>query len=297
MAARPMVRTFFLVAAVAATASSAQTVTLKYAFQDATTYRFNKDSCTATVRVTWTSTLINTPCSELQFWSTELECLDKPGATDKQYPSVSPADVIRKTGTTNTFNVVLAELPGFFYSDAGVVCGSDLIDRPHKICGGFDVNGTGVAGTCTRQHASSLALIYDTRPPVAPTIDEVLEQDGALTFKFSASSDTSVVHFDLRAQGETEYAEKGQLATTSGSSIRIGALVNGTTYDVRARAEDGAKNFSAPSEVVAATPRLTKGFWARYRDAGGTQTGGCTAVHGLPLLLAGGLWLLRRKRN
>ncbi|MBS1149495.1 MAG: fibronectin type domain protein, partial [Myxococcaceae bacterium] len=71
----------------------------------------------------------------------------------------------------------------------------------------------------------------------------------------------------------------------------------GTTYDVQARGEDGAGNFSEPSALVAATPRLTRGFWATYRNAGGAEQGGCSAVHGLPLLLAGGLWLLRRKRN
>ena len=134
--------------------------------------------------------------------------------------------------------------------------------------------------------------------PVAPTIDAVAVQDSALLVKFSSTSaDTSVIHFYARAQGSTEFVEKGELASTAGSSIRISGLTNNTTYDIAATAEDAAKNVSDLSEIFSATPRLTKGFFARYRDAGGADKGGCQSVAGIPLLFAGGLWFLRRKRK
>jgi hypothetical protein len=292
-----MVRSLLLVGLLATSAASAQSITLKWTRQDADTIRFNASACNAQESVTWTNTAttlnlcLNTP---LKLWSTELECTDNPSATDVQYDSVDSLELAMQTGT---FQVPLAGLPGFKYGDAGVTCGQLDITKNHKICGSYQVNAATLGGACTIQQAKSLTLVYDTAPPGVPSIDEVSEQDGALLIKFTASTDSAVVHFDTRAQGTDLFVEKGSLATTAGSSIRISNLVNGTTYDLRARAEDAAGNFSEPSELVAATPRLTKGFWATYRDAGGSEKGGCQAVHGFPLLLAGGLWLMRRKRN
>ena len=297
MPPRHMVRSLFLLGLLATSAASAQTIALKYSFQDGTSYKFNASSCGAEIQVTWTSTITLGLCpnTELKLWATELECTDTPGAMDVKFTSVPFAQLATGTGT---FGVKLAALPGFKYSDAGFDCGTELIERPHKICGSITLSSTTViGGACTVKQAGSLILTYDTKPPGVPTITEINEQDGALQVKFTADSDTSVVHFDTRAQGTTDFVQKEEIATSAGSSIRLTGLTNGTTYDIQARAEDDAKNFSSPSDLIAATPRLTKGFWARYRDAGGTEQGGCQSVQGIPWLLAGGLWLLRRKRN
>ena len=85
------------------------------------------------------------------------------------------------------------------------------------------------------------------------------------------------------------------MAISTVSSARIVNLVNGTTYDVRARAEDGAGNISEGSEVFPGTPRKTLGFWANYRARGGTERG-CAAAGGAPMLFAA-LLALRRKRS
>lgn len=280
-----------------ASAASAQSVSLKYSSQDATTYTFNAGSCTSKVQVTWSlGSSIYTPCSDLTFWSTAGACGETPGASDVRYQTVTQADAIALR--TDTFDVPLGELPGFKgATDAGTTCGTEAIEVPHQICGAVKFP-TGTAGACTVSQASSLTLTYDTKPPVSPVIESVGAQDGALKVKVSATSETQTVHVDVREQGSADFREKAKITIASSTTATVSGLVNGTTYDVQARAEDAAGNISAPSELAAGTPRRTLGFWARYQDAGGGQRGGgCAATDGLPLLIAGGLWMLRRKRG
>lgn len=294
--ARLKMRPVFLLVLLTAAAASAQGVSLKYSFQDATSYTFNASSCSGKVQVTWTSTIatLGYPCTELKLWSTAGSCGDAPGASDVKYTSVSATDVLSLR--TDSFDVPLGELPGFQGTDAGTVCGTEAAEVAHQLCGAISLpNGTG--GACTVSQASSLTLTYDTKPPAAPSIDSVGQQDSALKVTVTAQTDTVVVHVDVRAQGTAEYKEKGKILTASATSVTIPNLTNGTTYDVQARAEDAAGNISAPSEPMPGTPRRTLGLWARYTDAGGGQRGGCAATDGLPLLIAGGLWLLRRKRG
>ncbi len=290
-----MTRTFLLLGLLTTSGAWAQSVALDYTFQESDIYRFNASSCSATIQVTWTSTIVLGACgSGLTLWVTEGECQDTPGVNDPRFTTVPITELARKTGT---FTVALADLPGFKYSDAGYTCGTPDIEKPHRICGAVGIASATIGATCVQQQAKSLSLIYDTKAPAAPTIGEVSEQDSALQIKFTAQTDTSVVHFDTRAQGEVTFAERAQIATTAGSSIRIQNLINGTTYDIQARAEDSASNFSVPSAMVAATPRLTKGFWANVREAGSAEKGGCQVVDGVPLFVVGGLWLLRRNRK
>lgn len=294
MAPEQMVRALLLASLLSTPVAWGQAISLKYTTGDATTYRFNASACNAQVSVTWTSTIVLGLCSELKLWATELECGDAPGVTDVRFTSVSQSALAARTGD---FQVNVIDLPGFKYTDAGVTCGSEGVEKAHKICGSVSVGGGTTTGACTIQQASSLTMTYDTRAPVAPVITSIVEQDSALLVKFTATADTTVVHVDAKKLGDATFTERGQLAVSTGTSIRITGLVNGTTYDVQTRAEDAALNISAPSEAFPATPRRTKGFWATYREAGGSETGGCSAVHGLPLLLAGGLWLLRRKKR
>jgi hypothetical protein len=291
-----MLRRLFIVGFIcSAGVASAQTVVLTPTGSTSDTVRFNSDGCSNVLQVTWTSTLLVAPCGSLSLWSTEGECGDTPTGTDVRYTDVSQASVT--TLRTGTFNINLDELPAFKYSDAGVVCGTQSIEKQHKVCGSYTSSSGVVGAACVVQRAQSLNVIYDELPPVSPTIDLVDPQDKGVKLQFTASTDTFAVHFDARAQGETDFTERSSVEISTGTGASIGNLVNGTTYDIRARAEDAAGNFSEPSEIVSTTPRHTAGFWSEYRTQGGTDQGGCSGVAGLPFVLTGGLWLIRRKRN
>ncbi len=74
---------------------------------------------------------------------------------------------------------------------------------------------------------------------------------------------------------------------------RVTDLENGVTYEIRAIAEDGAGNRSAPSASVFAAPVQTDGFFSIYRKAGGGEQGGCSAIPGSTFTLLA-LWAASR---
>ena len=289
-----MVRAFLIVGLLGATAAQAQTVTLRATGRTTDTVRFNAAACSNDLSITWTSTLLTALGTPLRLWSTTGECGDNPTGTDVPYTDV-PALTVQSL-RTGSFILHLSGLPSFVGGDAGVVCGTESVERTNRICGSY----TPVASfgtTATIQRATLLTVIYDTLPPVSPTIDAVSEQDTALKLQFTVSSDTFAVHFDARAQGQADFTERVDVQVTTGKGATIDHLINGTTYDLRARAEDSAGNISEPSEIVSATPRHTSGFWTQFRRDGGSEQGGCSAAYPVPVALAAGLWLLRRKRS
>lgn len=289
-----MVRGFLIVGLLVVGVAQAQTITLTATGATTDTIRFNASGCNNDLQITWTSTLLIAPSGPLQLWSTEGECGDAALASDVRYTDVPQATVY--SARTGNFVIHLSELPAFKYSDAGVVCGAALVEKPQKICGSFTSSGAYVGAATTIEHATALNVIYDTLPPDVPSIDAVSEQDTALKLTFTVASDVLTIHFDAKAPTETDFTERASVDVSTGNLATIDHLVNGTTYDLRARAEDAAGNISDPSEIVSATPRHTAGFWTQYRRDGGDEQGGCTAIHGLPIALATGLWLMRRKR-
>ena len=140
------------------------------------TYTFGASQCNETVTVRWSNTLtINlTQCGQnpLKVWATAGECAEKAGADDVQYddiPALSVAAVRQ-----GTFTVKISELPGFkaSASDGGLtVCGAPLTSKTHSICGNISY-GVPVQCTAQNQAAVPLKLVYDTAPPVAPTLTE-----------------------------------------------------------------------------------------------------------------------------
>ena len=130
----------------------------------------------------------------------------------------------------------------------------------------------------------------------APIISEVLAQDKALKVAFSVSSDTTEVIPFIRPQGSTDYTQRPTISLGTGREVIVDGLLNATTYDVLLRAVDGAGNQSADSEPASGTPRRTIGFWGTYREAGGTDTGGCSSALGLAPLFALGWFFRRRSR-
>ena len=244
--------------------------------------------CNKLFQVAWTATAVGvTPTSELSFWATTGNCDDKPAAGDKTYSSVPLATWTQQR--SDSFNIVVKDLPMFGQADGGAACGSTGIEKTVKLCAAFSYL---LYTTTTWVRVSSPPTItYDTVPPSPPAIDELSPQDQALIARFTASSDSTFVHFELRAQGDVDFQPSVDAPGTS-TSARIAGLANGTTYDVRATAEDAAGNFSEPSEIASGTPIFTEGFWSIYRKEGGSGTGGCAAGGGA-FGLAGAVFLAR----
>jgi uncharacterized protein (TIGR03382 family) len=78
-------------------------------------------------------------------------------------------------------------------------------------------------------------------------------------------------------------------------------LENGVEYKLTATALDAVNNESAPSSEQTGTPIFTRGFFDRYVEAGGQETGGCGAAAGGLVggwgLAVLGFWLSSRRNR
>lgn len=268
------------------------------------TYTFGVAQCNETLTLGWTNTLtiILTACSQnpLKVWSTAGECMETPGSADTRYDDVPSLTLnsIRQ----GTFTVKIAELPDFkstTTADGGtnVPCAAGIAtEKTHRVCASVEYAtfaGTG-CGTPTRQTATPLKLVFDTLPPSPPTITEYAAQDKAVRMGFTAS-DATVVTMEVKGPDDADFREIAETASSNGS-IRGDGLENNVPYFVRLRARDDAGNVSEPSAELQVTPIRTLGFWGFYKDAGGTEQGGCSTGAGLvPLLLAA--FAFRRARK
>lgn len=271
------------------------------------TYTFGAGACNDTLTLRWSNTLtfaLSNQCGQnpLKLWaSAGSSCADAPVASDLRFTDV-PSTTVDQLRQGN-FTVKLSELPDFksaVATDGGTVlpCGSSTpFTKTHVICGSAEYalpSGIGCAST-TKMAAIPLKLVYDTLPPSAPTISEFTAQDSAVRVGFSVDSDTSTVLVEVKGPTDLDYFEKGETTATA-TYIRAEGLTNNTLYDVRLRAKDGAGNVSEPSGEVQVTPIRTVGFWGFYKDAGGTDGGGCSTGLGLaPLLLLA--FAFRRSRK
>lgn len=235
-------------------------------------------------------------CDNLRIWATSGgECGAEPKSGDKEYDSIPFIQLT--TLRSGQFTITINELPGFA-AGTSTPCGSATANVTHRICASvrtaIQCNGFQAA---TAQVASpALRLVYDVEPPNAPVISSLTAQDKALKVGYSVSSDTTELVPLVRAQGETEFRRRSAEAVSSGKELIIDSLLNGTTYEVVLRARDGAGNESVDSELNAGTPIRTIGFWGAFRDAGGTETGGCSLAPGQALgLLALTFWISRRR--
>ena len=188
-------------------------------------------------------------------------------------------------------------------SDGGTLlpCGSPTpFTRTQKICGSVEYAVAGFNGVCgpvSHYAAVPLKLVYDTEPPSAPTVTEHVPQDKGVRVSFTVGADTTAVLIEAQGPADPDYRPLAEVAVTSTTgSIKGENLENNVTYSVRLRAKDAAGNVSEPSDAFTETPILTLGFWGFYKDAGGTDAGGCSVGAGLmPLLLVA--FAFRRARK
>lgn len=251
-----------------------------------------RTGCDGSVTASWTVTLLSQPCADLALWVTQGECEDKAGAADLQLSGV-PVATLAGQGT-GTLSIPARDLPAF-KGEKPASCG-DPVEKRHKLCGAFKTTTT-FGGECNSvvKDSSPPSIVYDGKPPDPPVIEQIDAQDSALLVRFS-SVEAALIHLEFRAQGEEDFS-RTEPVSASLATARITGLSNNTTYEVRALAEDSAGNVSAPSEVAAATPIRTEGFFAAFLGAGGT-TQGCTAAGGsaLPFLVLGMLGLVSSRR-
>ena len=298
----------------AATASLAQTTVvgprlaiLRSDDPNVDTYTFGASACNDTLTLTWSNTLTTLAASciqnDLKLWSTAGECLDTgPGASDVRYENVPFITLVGLR--QGTFTVKIAELPDFkttTSTDGGTTllpCGDATpFTKVHKVCGvvNYALNSGFGCGTAQPQVATPLKLVYDTEPPAAPTIKEYAAQDQGMQLGFTVSSDAATVILEVKGPDDPDWRELAEVPAAN-AEVKGTGLVNNVPYLARLRAKDAAGNVSLPSVEITISPIRTLGFWGYYKDAGGTETGGCSVGAGLmPLLFAA--FAFRRARK
>lgn len=271
--------------------------------------------CGGQVSVTWTANSGgNLPCSDITLWvTTATTCADAPGASDIQLSGSGLGANTWPTQRTGTALIDVNSLPVFASSstdaDGGTTittkCSDALLERDMLVCGSFKYGNTfsGCSSSATVAKPSSPpTLRFDDVPPPAPDLGEIVPLDSALQVAASAAtSDTILIHLEYRRAGDADFVSGGSFGTDR-TSGKITGLENGVPYEVRARGEDQAGNIGPPSDVQISVPVHTQGFFDRYKQAGGEETGGCAAGAGGPLLglggaLLAGFFFSRRRRG
>jgi hypothetical protein len=297
-----------------ATAASAQTINLNFAGSGSqiTTLNRGQAGCNDQVQVVWTTTGLSSAnaCGSLQIWVTNSQtCADAPSSgtsadggvgTDLSIGTFSLAS--QTQGTATTFRV--SDIPGV----AGGGGCSAAIDVRNAICASVAFRNT-IGGTCGTLQAGNLIVRYDNVAPAPPSVGPLLAQDSRIIVPLGSGGDPDVVFYLVQyAINPTNPGDTPNWTTTpqipaTVTSYAINGLVNGTTYVVQAFSLDQVNNQSLASAQQTATPQATDGFWAQYKAAGGTETGGCSSTGSAlsPALLALGALgvlgsLVRRRR-
>jgi uncharacterized protein (TIGR03382 family) len=240
-------------------------------------------------------------CDGLSLWLTrDSDCKDSPTAQTTQATLTTiPQETIRASGGQGTSTFQASQLP-FEAGDGGVACGVQGVEETFRLCGA--TKGADAFGTClspTTLKASPLKVLYDTLPPPAPSIGEVLSLDEALRVTVDVPTGAVRVRLVVLRDG-TQVASLEQ--TKEQGDFRVEDLQNNVEYALQAYAIDEAGNVSEEFDEAVGTPIKTLGFYEKYLEAGGKETGGCGAtgggVAGGAMLAVLGFWLSsRRKRS
>lgn len=276
--------------------SSALAQTIQLQIDNSNKVVVSPRQCDTTRLISWTASTVAGWCTDLQIWVTAGECGDSPGTGD------TPQFTASFQSTDRTFQFQVKDLPIFHQADAGFMCGDTTINQVHKICAAAKFAGT--FGTCSNvtRGSNPPTIEYRGKPPPAPTITSLLEQDSALTVEVSASSDVITFHVQVREAGAGDFVNALDFNASAGRG-KVEGLTNGTLYEVRVVGEDAAGNLTDPSDIVQGTPVKSDGFYATYRREGGADLGGCGDISGggmdwrLLLIGLGFLPLLWRRRS
>lgn len=249
--------------------------------------------CGTTVQLTWKVGVAGIPCSDLLIWASTSTCGDSPGTGDFQIADI--ASGTWTTQTSGTENVLVSDLPisgGGTDGGAGTGCGTATqttinLCASVKVASYYDCS----LNPQTVKASSQATIVYDALPPGVPTVTSVEGVDGALRVSVSFPSDAALVSVEYQQQGAATWTRAGDVSSDI-PHLTISGLANGTTYAVRAFAQDSAGNKSAYSDVVTGIPVQTTGFWGAYQSGGGSETGGCTVGGAAGGMLAGVLALL-----
>ncbi len=293
-------RTLLITAAVlVSTAASGQSqLTLRFA-NGAETVSVSPGDCgSRRLVVTWTSTLTNA-CEDLSLWlAPGTDCKESASAqgTSQSLDSVSRTTLTSRTGTIE-FNV--SQLPFSTGGDGGTgSCGVTGVEQEFRICGAtrFSDGFTQCSTTSPVTKASPGKITYDAKPPSAPTIESVSQLDQALRVQVTGTSDVNQVRLVVLRDG-AEVTRR----TQGPGSIQVEDLENEVTYQLEAYAIDAAGNVSETAATAEGTPIKTLGFYEKYRQSGGTETGGCGAtgggLAGSAMLAVLGFWLSSRRNR
>jgi hypothetical protein len=251
--------------------------------------------------------VVGTPCADVSLWiTTDADC--KETASAQTSGSVRELSAISRTTITSsggsgsaTFEV--SKLPIFISSGTdggtGVTCSADVeIESTMLLCAStkpFDF--TGSCGSTAVKATTPLEISYDTKRPDAPTISAVAALDKALQVTVEPPEDAVQVRVLAKLEG-AQVASK--IEGVDRDAVKLESLVNGTTYQLEAYAIDAAGNQSATFATGEGTPNRTLGFYERYREAGGEETG-CGATGGGfaggAVLATLGFWLFSRRNR
>jgi hypothetical protein len=263
-----------------------------------------RSHCGETRGIDWTATVNGLACGDIDIWVTAERSCSSEGPKTSDLRATGRADPNLRSGTVSiTINNGLPIFGGA--TDAGTTsCETFEGLAEMQICAQFVVATGGQVCPSNTKVPTSIPLTFDRKPPGAPTIEAVDSLDRALRVHVTvADNDTSVIQVLTRmaTDGGGDFFFSGEFPSSQASG-KIIDLENDVTYDVQAIALDKVGNTSVPSNIASGQPIYTLGFWDRYRNAGGQDTGGCTAaggsVTGLSLALLAGLRLFsRRKRS
>lgn len=285
-----------VVALLAATAASAQTaITLTLEGQTDPTVPLVKagNSCADTVRVTYAVPAFGASvCDDLQIWATTGTCGERAGTGDHLIAEISEAELFQAPQGTESF--LVSDLPNFTAEQG---CPAADVEQTVLVCASLKVFNSLSECNVVVDAQEEPEIIYDSRAPGAPTIQEITPLDGALSVRVAFPEDAQSMFLEYSTSG-TGFTRVGPFNTDIGT---IQSLENDTEYIVRAIAVDDAGNESAVSAELRGTPVLTRGFFGRYRDAGGLENGGCSSAGGglslLGAVIALGAGALRRRRG
>lgn len=249
------------------------------------------------------------PCTDLSLWiTTDSDCKETASAQTagsvRELSSISRATITSSNGSgTATFQV--SNLPIFNTSSGGdggtaVTCSPDVeIESTMLLCASarpFDAFGTSCSSTPV-EATTPLEISYDTKRPDAPTITGVASLDKALRVSVDAPEDAAQVRVVAKLEGTQV---RSQTQGVDRGAVTLENLVNDTTYQLEAYAIDAAGNVSAAFATGEGTPNRTLGFYERYREAGGEETG-CGATGGGfaggAVLATLGFWLFSRRNR